>query len=214
MPDRFDLDCFEGRSVVATAFVEAQQHRPAALSESVPIPNLRQRLVENLAFCSYPDSEGKTLRGFYLLGSSTTSRLASLGARAILPYSPTRGDFEIHHQEDGGTVVSASVGQIAVFEPPDGTPNAVTTTRFGTVENIAPFLNARSFNFVTRGSATYIMQGVLKGWEPELRRVSLFDADACGLIGLDVDQVVVGAQVMNVSYLLRLGRVDNTAEGR
>ena len=110
-----------------------------------------------------------------------------------------------------GTTVSTQAGRLAFFTGSSTAADRVSQSRFDSMEGLSPYLSARSFNFVTRGAETFIMQGVLKNWEPELMDVESLDSHTTGLADLGFDHEGVGFQVRSVPYLLRLGRVDRLA---
>ncbi len=193
-----NVDVVGGRGHFAVAFVDQRSFRPRGL------PRRAGRdfyMVEYLVFVTYESSDGRHMRGLYLLQSDTPSRLACVGSRIFSHYRFRKIDLKVIEAGATRRFYSAKAG-IDVTVALDADNEA-----WAHYEQLS---KPRSFNFrhLTRSNATLVIRGVLKGWTP--RPVAVMNADIAAVteMGVVFDGQPNAIVVDNVEYLWRNSRID------
>jgi len=203
-----DVDVIGGRGHLAVAFVDQRDFRPRGF------PRWAGRdffMVEYLAFVTYESSDGRQMRGLYLLQSDTPSTLACIGSRVFSHYRFRKIDLTIN-ETDTTRRFTSTKARIDVAISLDTDTDTDTDTD-GSEEPWADYgqlSKPRSFNFqhLKRSNATLVIRGVLKGWTPRPATVLTSDIAAVEELGINFDGPPKAIEVDNVEYLWRNSRID------
>ncbi len=195
-----NVDLIGGRGHLAVAFVDQRDFRPRGA------PQWAGRdffMVEYLAFVTYESSDGRQMRGLYLLQSDTPSTLACIGSRIFSHYQFRKIDLRVSETSTTKRFASTKAGI-------DVTISLDADSRGDAWAGFEELSRPRSFNFqhLKRSNATLVIRGVLKGWDPRPTTVLNADVAAVDGMGITFDGPPKAIEVDNVEYLWRNSRVD------
>ena len=197
-----EVDAIGGRGHVAVAFVDQRDFRPRGF------PRWLGRdffMVEYLVFVTYASSDGRRMRGLYLLQSDTPSVLACIGSRIFSHYRFRHIDLRVSEADGSRQFQSTQAGidvTVSLEPPPDRT--------LGEWFHFDELSKPRSFNFqhLSRSDAMLVIRGVLKGWNPQPTTVLNAELDWVTESGIEFDGPPRSLQVEDVAYLWRNSRID------
>ncbi len=197
-----EVDVIGGRGHLAVAFVDQRHFRPRGLPRWVGRDFF---MVEYLAFVTYESSDGRLMRGLYLLRSDTPSRLACIGSRLFTHYRFREIDLEVTHADQVRRFESDKAGidvALSLARIPDD--------EVGAWPDYGELSKPRSFNFqhLSRSNATLVIRGVLKGWKPRPTKVLKADLATVAELNIEFDGPPNAIEVEGVNYLWRNSRID------
>lgn len=197
-----NVDVIGGRGHLAVAFVDQRDFRPRGFPRRVGRDFF---MVEYLAFVTYESSDGRQMRGLYLLQSDTPSTLACIGSRIFSHYRFRKIDLTIDETGNTRRFTSAKAGIDVTISL-----DTEADSRDAPWADYAQLSKPRSFNFqhLKRSNATLIIRGVLKGWTPRPATVLAADIALVDGLGIAFDGPPKAIEVDNVEYLWRNSRID------
>lgn len=195
-----NVDVIGGRGHLAVAFVDQRDFRPRGLPHQAGSDFF---MVEHLAFVTYESSDGRRMRGLYLLQSDTPSTLACIGSRIFSHYRFRKIDLTVNETGNTRRFTSAKAGIDVTI--------ALDAHNEGEVwADYKQLSKPRSFNFqyLKRSNATLVIRGVLKGWKPRPATVLKADIAAVDEMGIAFDGPPKAIEVDDVEYSWRNSRID------
>ena len=197
-----EVDVIGDRGHLAVAFVDQRDFRPRGF------PRWAGRdffMIEYLAFVTYRSSDGRQMRGLYLLQSDTPSVLACIASRIFSHYRFRKIDLDTTDTNGTRRFTSAKAGVDVSIELDD--QHDLGTEHWANYDEL---VKPRSFNFqhLKRSDSTLVVRGVLKGWTP--RPTTVLHADVATIAGLGIkfDGPPKAIEVEDVQYLWRNSRID------
>lgn len=195
------VDVVGGRGHVAVAFVDQRDFRPRFLPRFLSYDFF---MVEYLAFVTFQSSDGRRMRGLYLIRSETPSSFACIASRVFSHYNFRKIDLNITETETTKRFTSTKAGIDVSIKLDDQQSDGHSW------ENYYELSKPRSFNFqhLARSGATLVIRGVLKGWAPQPAKVVRCHMDTVTSLGIRFDSPPHAIHVSEVDYLWRNSRID------
>ena len=150
---------------VAAAFVSVKQLRPAFFPTFLGNDFI---LAGYRVFVKYSTSQGKRLRGLYILGSETSSKKMMRLGSLFTQYSYSLSDLSIAESEGVLTVSAADNNLLVRAKINEDGVQLPSSSPFGNWKEARRFAGPLPFTFTNLGNKeVLIVEGVRQNWQPQ-----------------------------------------------
>lgn len=206
IPPCLELDTFDDKwAFLAVAMVKTRGLRPKGFPSLVGSDFF---LIGYRIFVRYTNTEGKRMRGLYIIRSETNSRMLEISGNLFTHYSYTTTD--IHLSQNGDQTELSSVGSDfnVIVEEADSDIPLPENSPFATWKEARRFAGPLPFTFTfdKDTNKVLIVEGVRENWTPTPLKVISSKFSFLEKLGLK-DVVLANAFIVrNVPYWWKKGR--------
>lgn len=208
IPPQLELDVFQDQwAFIAIAVVKTKHLRPKGFPAFMGSDFV---LTGYRVFVRYTNSEGKRLRGLYILKSETDSKKMEFFGNLFTHYSYTTTDISITGENDIITIKSVASGLDITVDTGNETAALPAESPFGDWKEARRFAGPLPFTFTCneQSEEVLIIEGVRENWMPV--PVSVLHSEA----GFLNNPALQGARLANafiirqIPYYWKKGKVD------
>lgn len=209
VPAPLELDTLNGtHGFIAAAMVQTKHLRPAFLPKYMGNDFF---LVGYRVFVTYTTSEGKRLRGLYILKSLTDKRKMKLLGNFFTHYNYSKIDVEQVVANNtyevksllGGVHFKSNVDEGIEVRLPVESP-------FDNWQQARRFAGPLPFTFTVNQSnkTTTIVKGLRQNWKPKPIVIRVASFDFVNALGVPSLKLASGFSVSNIDYKWEKGKID------
>lgn len=208
LPPCFAVDSFKDKwGFVALAVVKTNRLRPAGFPAFAGQDFV---LVGYRIFVRYTTTQGKRLRGLYILKSETDNRLMTTLGSVFTRYRYTTTDVHLERNENRLCAKSEASGLYVLVEAGNENVPLPPGSPFGSWKEARRFAGPLpfTFSFDKEKNEVLLVEGQREDWSPQPVCVHRADVGFLRKAGFD-DAVLANAfLVQNVSYHWKKGRIE------
>ena len=211
LPPCLELDTFtaitEPFGFIAVALVQTEALRPSKLPQQLGRSFF---LIGYRIFVRYTDMRGKRLRGLYILGSQTDSKVMQIFGNALTHYRYTHIDVTLNSDQAGSDVYySEKAGiEIKLCRVPDAA--LPTESVFADWKQARRFTGPlpHTFSYDAHREEVCIVLGLRQNWKPEPAVVDMARVSFLDRMPFTGARLSSAFQVKNVDYQWQAGRTE------
>jgi len=208
IPPCLELDIFDDKwAFIAAATVKTRGLRPKGF------PSFFGRdffLVGYRIFVRYTNTEGKRMRGLYIIRSETDSKMLELSGNIFTHYSYTTTDIMESATENSIELSSDRSNFKVIVEESENEVNLPEHSPFATWKEARRFAGPLPFTFTfdKDTNKVLIVEGVRANWTP--KPIKVVDQNFGFLNGLGLKEAVLANAfiIRNVPYWWKKGKVE------
>jgi hypothetical protein len=208
LPPQLELDVFQDQwAFIAIAVVKTKHLRPkgfpAFMGNDFVLTGYR-------VFVRYTNSEGKRLRGLYILKSETDRKKMSFFGNLFTHYNYTTTDISITGENDIIVVKSVASGLDITVSTGDETAALPAESPFSNWKEARRFAGPLPFTFTCNGQSdeVLIIEGVRKNWTPVPVSVLHSEAGFLNSPALQGGRLANAFIIQQIPYYWKKGKVD------
>ncbi len=208
LPPCLELDTFNDKwAFLAVAMVKTRGLRPKGFPSFVGSDFF---LIGYRIFVRYTDTEGKRMRGLYIIRSETNSRMLEISGNIFTHYSYTTTDIQSSQNGDQTELSSVGSDFKVVVEEADSDLPLPENSPFATWKEARRFAGPLPFTFTfdKDTNKVLIVEGVRENWTPKPLKIISSRFSFLEKLGLK-DTVLANAFIVrDVSYWWKKGRIE------
>jgi uncharacterized protein YqjF (DUF2071 family) len=208
VPAKLELDLFQDKwAFIAIAIVKTQQLRPkgfpAFMGNDFVLTGYR-------AFVRYTTSQGKKLRGLYILKSETDKKKMAFLGNLFTHYNYTITDIEISNEEDVIRVQSRKSGVHIAVHPGNLDAALPVGSPFSNWKEARRFAGPLPFTFTCNDASNkvLIIEGVRESWTPKPVAVITAAVDFLNRPPWKDAALANAFLIQNIPYYWKKGKID------
>lgn len=209
IPECLTVDTFKDKwAFVAVAMVQTRNLRPKDFPKFLGSDFF---LIGYRVFVRYTDSNGKPMRGLYILKSETNSKRMEVSGNVFTHYNYSTTDISEKIVSDVVTISSMHSDFHATFSEadeniplPDGSP-FVDWKEARKYEGPLPF----TFTYESATNKVVIIEGVRQNWKPIPLKVVNQHFSFVDSLGFSEKYLANAFRIKNVPYHWKRGRIDH-----
>ena len=206
VPARFELDVFLDKwAFAAIAIVKAKRLRPRGLPAFMGNDFV---LAGYRVFVRYTTSNGKNLRGLYILKSETDKRKMAFLGNLFTHYRYTTTDISHTHDDNILTVRSARSGLHIVAGIRSAEAALPAGSPFSSWKEARRFAGPLPFTFTCKEKSVLIVEGVRENWTPRPVEVVTNHIGFFDQAGFGEAQLANAFIIEHIPYRWKKGRED------
>lgn len=208
IPECLQLDTFDDEwAFIAIAMVQTKYLRPKGFPKFMGNDFF---LIGYRIFVRYVTSEGKRLRGLYIIKSETNKRKMQFFGNMFTHYNYTTTDISQTLDQGAKTIRSEKSGFRLEVDTTEGEVNLPVGSPFSEWKEARRFAGPLPYTFTvdTEEKSVVIIQGVRSNWKPSPVKVNSYKFDF--LDGLNLEGVVLANafEIRDIPYCWKKGRLD------
>ncbi len=208
LPECLELDTFQDKwAFIAIAMVAAKELRPAGLPKFL---GNNFFLIGYRVFVKYYSSEGKRLRGLYILKSATDKKKMELLGNIFTHYNYSTIDLTQSTKGIQTTISSQTADFNVVYEESADPIPLPPNSPFSTWKEARRFAGPLPFTFTYKQEKkeVLIIEGVRQNWTPN--PINIVDYKESFINSLPINQAVLANAfiIKNIPYSWKKGRTD------
>lgn len=208
IPECLELDVFEDRyAFIAVAMVQTKHLRPKGLPKFFGNDFF---LIGYRIFVRYTNSEGKRMRGLYILRSETDKMKMEFLGNIFTNYAYATTDISATENERLKTIKSDKSNFFIEIEKTDLEPNLPKESPFQNWKEARRFAGPLPFTFTYNSSKkeVLIIEGRRENWTPKPIKINNYKISFLYSLNLK-DAVLANAFIIeNVPYHWKKGKID------
>lgn len=208
IPECLTLDLFDDRwAFIAVAMVQTRDLRPAGFPRVFGSDFF---LIGYRVFVRYTDSNGKPMRGLYILKSQTSKPRMAFFGNIFTHYNYSTTDIE--QGNENGVISFKSNGSdfLARFTEGDENISLPAGSPFASWKEARKYAGPLPFTFTYEKETkkVVIIEGVRKDWKPRPVAVTEHRFPFVDSLNLNEVHLANAFTIRNVPYLWKRGRID------
>lgn len=208
IPECLELDIFEDRyAFIAVAMVQTKSLRPKGLPKFFGNDFF---LIGYRIFVRYTNSEGKRMRGLYILRSETDKVKMEFLGNIFTKYAYATTDISVTENERLKTIKSDKSIFFIEIEKTDFEPNLPKDSPFQNWKEARRFAGPLPFTFTYNSSKkeVLIIEGVRENWTPKPIKVNNYKIGFIDSLYLKNAVLANAFVIENVPYHWKKGKID------
>lgn len=205
IPKCLELDTFDDKwAFVAVAMVQTKNLRPKGF------PNFLGNdffLIGYRIFVRYTTSQGKRLRGLYILKSETDKKKMAFMGNIFTHYNYTTTDIKIDENE-----ISSEQSKFKIkFDSKETEAELPINSPFLNWKEARRFAGPLPFTFTynEKTKAVLIIEGVRQNWKPSPIKIEHYDIDFLSRLDLKNPILANAFIISNIPYYWKKGKIDS-----
>ncbi|MFX1704039.1 DUF2071 domain-containing protein [Chitinophaga sp. CC14] len=208
IPPQLELDVFQEQwAFIAIAIVKTKHLRPKGFPAFMGSDFV---LTGYRVFVRYTNSEGKRLRGLYILKSETDSKKMEFFGNLFTHYSYTTTDISITEENDMMVVKSMASGLDITVDTGNETATLPAESPFNNWKEARRFAGPLPFTFTCNrhSDEVLIIEGVRENWTPIPVSVLHSEAGFLNAPALQGARLANAFIIRQIPYYWKKGKVD------
>ncbi len=208
IPECLTLDTFQDQwAFIAVAMVQTKELRPKGFPEIIGNDFF---LIGYRVFVRYTTSEGKRLRGLYILKSETNKKKMEFLGNLFTQYSYTTTDITTKVGAEKTIIASKQSDFSMTMDTSAEEVVLPITSPFATWKDARRFAGPLPFTFTYQQSTkeVLIIEGVRKDWKPKPVAIEAYAISFLDTLQLKGLVLASAFEVCNVPYSWKKGRLD------
>ena len=208
VPAFLELDTFEDRfAFVAVAMVQTKNLRPKGAPGFLGASFF---LIGYRIFVRFTKSDGKRIRGLYILGSRTNSRRMEFFGNIFTHYRYSTIDVHVENVDQAMTITSEQEDLLVRCETADSEYPLPPSSPFKNWKEARRFAGPLPFTFTQteRSDSLLVIEGVRQNWTPRPVNVIEHHFGFIAQLGIGGGDLANAFIVENVPYSWKKGRFE------
>ena len=209
IPECLQLDTFDDKwAFIAIAMVQTKYLRPKGFPKFMGNDFF---LIGYRIFVRYVTSEGKRLRGLYIIKSETNKRKMQFFGNMFTHYNYTTTDISQSLDQDVKTIRSEKSNFRLEVDAAGGEVNLPVGSPFSGWKEARRFAGPLPFTFTvdTEEKSVVIIQGVRSNWKPSPVKVNSYEFDFLDSLNLEGATLANAFEIRDIPYCWKKGRLDS-----
>lgn len=208
LPECLAIDSLhEQYGFIAVAMVQTKSLRPKGFPSFLGNDFF---LIGYRIFVRYVTSEGKRLRGLYILRSETDKRLMNLLGNVFTHYNYSRTDISMKREGTTQTIFSEQSGFSVTVEDQGEAVPLPAGSPFSDWKEARRFAGPLPFTFTyfPEKKEVLLIEGVRENWTPSPVHVKSYHFDFLDQLQIPGLQLANAFVIRNIPYYWKKGRID------
>ena len=209
IPECLQLDTFDDKwAFIAVAMVQTKHLRPKGFPKFMGNDFF---LIGYRIFVRYVTSEGKRLRGLYIIKSETNKKKMQFFGNIFTHYNYTTTDISQSLDQDIKTISSEKSKFRLEVDTKEGEVNLPAGSPFSDWKEARRFAGPLPFTFTvdTEDKSVVIIQGVRSNWKPNPVKVNSHEFEFLDGLNLEGAILANAFEIRDIPYCWKKGRLDS-----
>lgn len=208
IPECLELDTFKDKwAFIAVAMVETRDLRPKGFPKWIGNDFF---LIGFRVFVRYKTSQGKSLRGLYILKSATDKKKMQWMGNIFTHYDYSTADIDIVNRSEYFKIISKKLDINIDISNQSGEVKLPENSPFQSWDEARRFAGPLPFTFTydTSKKAVLIIEGVRQNWKPKPVKIDHCQVGYIKELGLENSVLANAFIIENIPYYWKKGKLD------